>query len=338
MRRKTWVLGFGVAWAALLRAEAAGPAAEKELRAALDAYFDARWGDEAREIKKVTALIEKRSLSLEVVERLLRAGRLAPTAVSRPKGEILRELPLSCDHVDYDTVFHLYLPRSLDPQQPAPLVLIGHGGNGAMRRDNAVHTAPEGLKTWIGEAERSGVILAAPAAERGWGWIGDSIVLSLVSKLQRERRIDPNRIYLTGHSMGGHLAWRSGVFLPDRWAALSPMSGGCNYVANKQVFNLFNLPGYATYGTNEPYQINTFNNRIKEWRRSTVSPGSCARSAAATRSSPTRSPRPASPSASTVAISIAARFTPAGSDGCATTAPSREILPGTTAAPGGPDA
>ncbi|WP_430933472.1 alpha/beta hydrolase-fold protein [Saccharicrinis sp. 156] len=36
---------------------------------------------------------------------------------------------------------------------------------------------------------------------------------------------DPEKTYLTGHSMGGHGTWQIGATFPGKWAALSPMSG-----------------------------------------------------------------------------------------------------------------
>ncbi len=47
---------------------------------------------------------------------------------------------------------------------------------------------------------------------------------------------DPSRIYLTGHSMGGHGAWQIGVHYPDRFAAIGPSAGWASFwsYANKQ--------------------------------------------------------------------------------------------------------
>ncbi len=36
---------------------------------------------------------------------------------------------------------------------------------------------------------------------------------------------DPQRTYLTGHSMGGHGTWYLGATYPDRWAAIAPCAG-----------------------------------------------------------------------------------------------------------------
>jgi pimeloyl-ACP methyl ester carboxylesterase len=83
--------------------------------------------------------------------------------------------------------------------------------------------------------------------------------------LQRRLHLDPDRIYVTGHSMGGHLSWRSAIYLGDRWGAVAPMSGGYDYVETQEVFPLVNIPGYATFGRQEPYNINKFNLKIRDW-------------------------------------------------------------------------
>ena len=36
---------------------------------------------------------------------------------------------------------------------------------------------------------------------------------------------DPERTYLTGHSMGGHGTWQVGVTFPGKWAAIAPLAG-----------------------------------------------------------------------------------------------------------------
>ncbi len=172
---------------------------------------------------------------------------------------------LQCEHVDYKTSMFLYIPKSYDPAKAAPLLMVGHGGNGAMSADYAKKAALIGIILWLPVVERNGMILAAPLSERGWGSIGNSILFSAISRLQRELHVDPDRIYVTGHSMGGHLSWRSGLGLSDRWGAVSPMSGGYDYVVDKQVYRLVNVPGYATFGSQEPYGINDFDKKIAKW-------------------------------------------------------------------------
>ncbi len=41
--------------------------------------------------------------------------------------------------------------------------------------------------------------------------------------------VDPARIYLTGHSMGGHGTWQLGALLPGRFAAIGPSAGWISF-------------------------------------------------------------------------------------------------------------
>jgi hypothetical protein len=65
--------------------------------------------------------------------------------------------------------------------------------------------------------------------------------------------------------MGGHLAYRSGIYLGDRWAAISPMSGGYDYVATGLVENLFDVHGFATWGELDAFELTPFNRKIRAW-------------------------------------------------------------------------
>jgi hypothetical protein len=77
--------------------------------------------------------------------------------------------------------------------------------------------------------------------------------------------VDPDRVYITGQSMGGHLSFRSALMLPDRFGAVSPQSGGYDFVEKGTIGNLLSVPGYAIWGSTEPYGINTDNRTNAEW-------------------------------------------------------------------------
>ncbi len=51
-------------------------------------------------------------------------------------------------------------------------------------------------------------------------------VLDVIAEGQRAYRIDVNRIYLTGHSMGGFGTWSVAMNQPQVFAALAPVAGG----------------------------------------------------------------------------------------------------------------
>ena len=59
-----------------------------------------------------------------------------------------------------------------------------------------------------------------------WGRADAMEVLALATARYRP---DPSRIYLTGHSMGGHGTWHLGVTYPDRFAAIAPSAGWISF-------------------------------------------------------------------------------------------------------------
>lgn len=71
--------------------------------------------------------------------------------------------------------------------------------------------------------------LAAPTNRRPYGfdwedW-GRLDAMEVLDRVQADRKTDPRRVYLTGHSMGGHGTWHLGVTYPDRFAAIAPSAG-----------------------------------------------------------------------------------------------------------------
>jgi pimeloyl-ACP methyl ester carboxylesterase len=55
-----------------------------------------------------------------------------------------------------------------------------------------------------------------------WGRLDALEVLGQATNLYKP---DPQHIYLTGHSMGGHGTWFLGATYPDKWASIAPCSG-----------------------------------------------------------------------------------------------------------------
>ncbi len=59
-----------------------------------------------------------------------------------------------------------------------------------------------------------------------WGRV-DAIEVLGIS--MRTLGVDERRVYLTGHSMGGHGTWHIGMLYPDRFAALGPSAGWISF-------------------------------------------------------------------------------------------------------------
>lgn len=71
------------------------------------------------------------------------------------------------------------------------------------------------------------LVAATNRRPRGFNWEDWGRLDALeVLRLAKERfKPDPRRIYLTGHSMGGHGTWFLGATYPDQWAGIAPCAG-----------------------------------------------------------------------------------------------------------------
>jgi dienelactone hydrolase len=61
-----------------------------------------------------------------------------------------------------------------------------------------------------------------------WGRLDALDVLAEASRLYGT---DPDRTYLTGHSMGGHGTWQVGATVPGPWAAIAPSAGWYSFTS-----------------------------------------------------------------------------------------------------------
>jgi predicted peptidase len=130
--------------------------------------------------------------------------------------------------------YGVFLPRKLDKKTPAPLVIALHGYGGQ----------PESiLSTFAPAAGKHGYIVAAPMGYTRGGWYGfsrDGVepvdsetarrseldVMNVLDIMRATYNIDPRRIYIAGHSMGGLGAVYLAVKHPQIWAAVAAMSPG----------------------------------------------------------------------------------------------------------------
>lgn len=126
----------------------------------------------------------------------------------------------------------LFLPDSYaqDTERSWPLIVHLHGGGGR-------GTDPEKLRAYplvqrLDEEPDFPFVVVTPQCPPGRpGPFGDlwtehsDLVLAILDEVVETHRIDPERIYLIGHSMGGYGAWYLGHRAPERFAAIAPMSG-----------------------------------------------------------------------------------------------------------------
>jgi polyhydroxybutyrate depolymerase len=133
--------------------------------------------------------------------------------------------------------FLLYSPPELTAAQRAPLVLVFHGGGGnaqSMFRKTGMHRVarrfgfhvvyPDG--TGLGRRRLNWNAGSTPpqgyAEEHDVDDVG--FIDTLLTALERDIGHDPDRVYATGISKGGMLAYRLACEMPERFAAIAPVA------------------------------------------------------------------------------------------------------------------
>ncbi|CAF1233601.1 unnamed protein product [Adineta steineri] len=87
-------------------------------------------------------------------------------------------------------------------------------------------------------------ITCSPQVNEGYGW-NDQVLINLIDQIEQDYRIDKNRVYCTGISMGGYGCWSLAMAQPNRFAAIIPICGGGD---EKQVTCLKHLPIWNFHG------------------------------------------------------------------------------------------
>ncbi|MFB3905544.1 MAG: heparinase II/III family protein [Acidobacteriota bacterium] len=116
--------------------------------------------------------------------------------------------------------YSVLLPTSYDPSRRYPLILLLHGAHVTGWAQNIISYEP---KEWV---------IQVAVHDRGnnrYRDIGEVDLYEVLAEINRLYLIDPDRIYLSGHSMGGYGTWFQATRYPDRWAAISPQAGYTNY-------------------------------------------------------------------------------------------------------------
>ncbi len=126
--------------------------------------------------------------------------------------------------------YALFVPSSYEPTTPAPLMVSLHGAG--RQYDWLMNYAG-----FLDLAEHHGYVVVTPLGytrRGGYGYRGDSEqdrraeqdVMNVFGLVTDELNIDPDRIYLWGHSMGGAGTYYLASRYPDIWAGLAAVAGG----------------------------------------------------------------------------------------------------------------
>lgn len=117
----------------------------------------------------------------------------------------------------------LYLPKEYSTNEEYfPLVLFLHGAG--ERGTDLEKVKIHGLPKLINEGKDFPFIVVSPQCSENKIW--DTEILSaLLDEIESNYRVDKNRIYVTGLSMGGNGTWSIALAEPERFAAIAPVCG-----------------------------------------------------------------------------------------------------------------
>ena len=122
---------------------------------------------------------------------------------------------------DQARTFYTFMPEG---SEPAPLIVLLHGSG----RDGTTLIEP-----WQSLAKKEGIALVAPDAFVRQGWMvardGPAFVHELVETIRAGGRIDGRRMYLFGHSSGGHHAIDLGLLESEYFAAVAVHAGALTH-------------------------------------------------------------------------------------------------------------
>jgi len=163
---------------------------------------------------------------------------------------------------DSDQPYAINVPNAYTPQKQWPLVISLHGAD-SNHRLNLRRVFGQGNR--LGETDSqatrmfpalgdSGFIVASPLARGNMGYqgIAEKDVYDVLDDVKRRFSIDPDRVYLTGLSMGGGGTLWLGLTRPDIWAAIAAVCPAPPLGIEELAGNALNFPVKLFQGQIDP--------------------------------------------------------------------------------------
>jgi predicted peptidase len=116
----------------------------------------------------------------------------------------------------------LYLPKDYAEKDSWPLLLFLHGAG--ERGENLDRVKAHGPPKLIAAGKELPFIVVSPQC-RSRGWQPHELS-ALLDEIVEKYKVDKERIYVTGLSMGGFGTWALAAHTTNRFAALVPICGG----------------------------------------------------------------------------------------------------------------
>lgn len=137
-------------------------------------------------------------------------------------GAIQKPVSRTLNFDGHERAYQLLIPAQVS-SGPVPLIVLLHGRGGNGQRPMAA---------WQDLARDQGIALVAPnSLAEGWALLqgdGPDFFQALIEAVKKDAAIDGRRVYLFGHSSGGHQALALGPLESEYFAAVAVHAGALN--------------------------------------------------------------------------------------------------------------
>lgn len=184
-----------------------------------------------------------------------------------PSQERILECSYHLDEANAEMPYTLFVPSGYDASTPTPLVVDLHGLNitplqqilfdgttDFAERHGFIVVAPMGYSVagWWGAMDGNVVETAQTNPDTGEpyavGQLSEIDAMRVLAMMRERYNVDPERIYLMGHSMGGAGTYHLGGTYNDVWAAVAPLAGAGGIRDEETAMRFRSLPTLLMHG------------------------------------------------------------------------------------------
>lgn len=212
-------------------------------------------------MRKRPALVAGAAALLSIMPAARLSGQ-SPAPARQEMHRIRREAP---HQVDME--YLVFLPADYQTSTERwPLILYLHGGS--CRGEDISQMKRLGLTAKVETDPQFPFIVVSPQCHTGEIWTDMDALATILDTVASSHRVDPDRVYVTGHSMGGRGALYAAYKMPDRFAAVVSLAPVFPITARGG--KLAKLPLWLFHGPNDQF---TPLKEVEELMRATEAAG-----------------------------------------------------------------
>ena len=157
-----------------------------------------------------------------------------------------QQKPCELDRVVHVKLSYLlYLPKDYEAKESVPLMLFLHGAG--ERGDDVQKVKKWGVPMQIEAGRAFPCIVVSPQCPKDGSWQPFELT-ALLDEIVEKYKVDQDRIYVTGLSMGGFGTWAMAATSPKRFAAIVPICGGGDPQSAKRIVH---IPTWVFHGAQD---------------------------------------------------------------------------------------